>query len=162
MAVKPGPQDELKNDGRPDISQTKYGGQKRWVKRYRTEVAASMSSILSTFVAVSTLPSPLLLYHTSVVLTLPSFLWTQSRPVCKPTSMIPSRTAFDTHTRRRDTGDFSEASRHLWRVSLLSVRYHSPYIRDRNTPTQNGSSGTSVSTPSYMSTHPAHIQIFPR
>ncbi|KAH7407575.1 mitochondrial carrier domain-containing protein [Cadophora sp. MPI-SDFR-AT-0126] len=51
MAVKPGPQDELRNNGRPDISQSRYGGQKKWVKRYRTEVAASMSSILSTFVA---------------------------------------------------------------------------------------------------------------
>ncbi|KAK0107287.1 hypothetical protein ONS95_003986 [Cadophora gregata] len=52
MAVKPGPRDELKNDGSPAaISQSKYGGQKKWVKRYRTEVAASMSSILSTFVA---------------------------------------------------------------------------------------------------------------
>lgn len=30
--------------------------QKRWVKRYRTEVAASASSVLSTFAAVS-LPS---------------------------------------------------------------------------------------------------------
>lgn len=31
---------------------------KRWTKRYRTEVAASSSSLLSTFVAVSPTASP--------------------------------------------------------------------------------------------------------
>jgi len=31
---------------------------KRWTKKYRTEVAASSSSLLSTFVAVSTQASP--------------------------------------------------------------------------------------------------------
>ncbi|KAG4429551.1 hypothetical protein IFR05_014960 [Cadophora sp. M221] len=53
MAVKPGPQDDTRNDGRPGgLSPPMYEGQqKKWVKRYRTELAASMSSILSTFVA---------------------------------------------------------------------------------------------------------------
>jgi len=31
---------------------------RRWTKRYRTEVAASSSSLLSTFVAVSLLATP--------------------------------------------------------------------------------------------------------
>lgn len=54
MAVKPGPQDDIKNDGRPGVLPPKYEGeQKKLVKRYRTELAASMSSVLSTFVAVS-------------------------------------------------------------------------------------------------------------
>lgn len=53
MAVKPGPHDDIQKDGKSDVSQSKYGGkQKIWVKRYRTEVAASLSSVLSTFVAV--------------------------------------------------------------------------------------------------------------
>ncbi|CZT06340.1 related to CARNITINE/ACYLCARNITINE TRANSLOCASE [Rhynchosporium graminicola] len=52
MAVKPGPQEDRQNDGGSATNQPIYEGlQKKWIKRYRTEVAASMSSIMSTFVA---------------------------------------------------------------------------------------------------------------
>jgi hypothetical protein len=54
---------------------------KRWTKRYRTEVAASSSSLLSTFVAVS-LPDEAL-YGPSQVLTAHSILWTLSRHAFK-------------------------------------------------------------------------------
>jgi hypothetical protein len=53
--------DIIKVDTRPrdltDVSRTVLRSEqaKRWTKRYRTEVAASSSSLLSTFVAVSLL-----------------------------------------------------------------------------------------------------------
>jgi hypothetical protein len=52
MPVPPDQNDDIQPDQLSDISQAKEGGQqKRWVKRYRTEVAASVSSVLSTFFA---------------------------------------------------------------------------------------------------------------
>ena len=43
---------------RPSVFQVPVTGErsKRWMKHYRTEIAASTSSVLSTFVAVSALP----------------------------------------------------------------------------------------------------------
>lgn len=52
MPVRPGQHDGIQPDNLGQIPQTKHGQQRRWVKRYRTEVAASLSSILSTFAAV--------------------------------------------------------------------------------------------------------------
>jgi hypothetical protein len=53
MPIKPGQQDGIKQDRSQIGSQAKGGGKpKRWLKRYRTEVAASTSSVLSTFFAV--------------------------------------------------------------------------------------------------------------
>ncbi|KAK6583281.1 hypothetical protein PZA11_004357 [Diplocarpon coronariae] len=52
MAVKPRSNGDVQEDSKADILQQKGGGrQKRWVKRYRTEIAASTSSVLSTFIA---------------------------------------------------------------------------------------------------------------
>lgn len=61
---------------------------KRWTKRYRTEVAASSSSLLSTFAAVR---HPVLQAITSTleVLIASSILWTRSRPACKRTPASP-------------------------------------------------------------------------
>jgi hypothetical protein len=51
MGIQPGQHDGSQQ--LPDGSQINpEGKQKRWAKRYRTEVAASISSILSTFAAV--------------------------------------------------------------------------------------------------------------
>lgn len=53
MPLKPGLSDGVRSDPKFSTPQSRYeGNQKRWIKRYRTEVAAGMSSILSTFAAV--------------------------------------------------------------------------------------------------------------
>lgn len=54
---------------------------KRWTKRYRTEVAASSSSLLSTFVAVSVHVGGS--YEHCTMLTVHSIHWTLSRHACK-------------------------------------------------------------------------------
>jgi len=51
MPVRSGPQDGIQEANLGQPPQTTHGQQRRWVKRYRTEVAASLSSILSTFAA---------------------------------------------------------------------------------------------------------------
>lgn len=61
---------------------------KRWTKRYRTEVAASSSSLLSTFAAVSQpIHGDLLL--SSEALTASSILSTRSKPACKRMPVFP-------------------------------------------------------------------------
>jgi len=52
MPVRPGQGEGIQQDNRANIPETNPYQQRRWVKRYRTEVAASLSSILSTFAAV--------------------------------------------------------------------------------------------------------------
>jgi len=52
MPLAPGLSDGVRQDSSFSTPQQRYeGNQKRWIKRYRTEVAAGMSSILSTFAA---------------------------------------------------------------------------------------------------------------
>ena len=52
MPVKPAQNDGIQQGQFPSNPPGRVGPQKRWVKRYRTEVAASLSSVLSTFAAV--------------------------------------------------------------------------------------------------------------
>lgn len=60
MAVKPGPHGDT-HDGRSKVSHSRLGSKQiHWMKRYRTELAASTSSVLSTFVAVRALIFPFL------------------------------------------------------------------------------------------------------
>jgi hypothetical protein len=55
MPPKSGQHNGIQQDESPEDPQSDRGGErKRFVKRYRTEVAASIGSILSTFTAVST------------------------------------------------------------------------------------------------------------
>jgi len=56
MAIEPRNQkDDTKGKRIPPVAQlTSKGQPKRWAKRYRTEIAASTSSVLSTFFAVRT------------------------------------------------------------------------------------------------------------
>lgn len=51
MPVRPGQRDGIQHDHLANIPEANPYQQRRWVKRYRTEVAASLSSILSTFAA---------------------------------------------------------------------------------------------------------------
>lgn len=53
MPVKPGQHDVINQQQLLLYPQERSKVQKRWLKRYRTEVAASVSSICSTFCAVS-------------------------------------------------------------------------------------------------------------
>lgn len=52
MPVRPGQRDGIQHDRLGHGPETSPYHHRRWVKRYRTEVAASLSSILSTFAAV--------------------------------------------------------------------------------------------------------------
>ena len=52
MPVKPVQNDGIQQGQFPSTSPGRMGPQRRWIKRYRTEVAASLSSVLSTFAAV--------------------------------------------------------------------------------------------------------------
>jgi hypothetical protein len=52
MPVKSGPHDGIQERKQPETSTLKpEGQQKKWAKRYRTEIAASSASVLSTFAA---------------------------------------------------------------------------------------------------------------
>lgn len=53
MPGKPGQSDGIQQDQLTNVSQAPKVKPKRWAKRYRTEIAASASSVLSTFFAVS-------------------------------------------------------------------------------------------------------------
>jgi hypothetical protein len=57
-----------REDTMADLSEESNAAkQKRWVKRYRTEVAASASSVLSTFAAVSLLSDGLSMTDLTVI-----------------------------------------------------------------------------------------------
>jgi len=52
MPVKSGPQDGIQERKQSEVSTLKpEGQQKKWAKRYRTEIAASSASVLSTSAA---------------------------------------------------------------------------------------------------------------
>jgi solute carrier family 25 (mitochondrial carnitine/acylcarnitine transporter), member 20/29 len=88
---------------RPSVFQVPVTGErsKRWMKHYRTEIAASTSSVLSTFVAVSALPGwrcghvPYL--QKADGSTIDSTLSTLSRHACKRKYYLALR---DSHTRK--------------------------------------------------------------
>ena len=100
---------------------------KRWTKRYRTEVAASSSSLLSTFVAVSypgnsrhTGPTP--------VLTAPSILSTLSRPVCRRMHITlhpNSRRSLTRHSYKFNS--FTDCVRHTYRTEGFHGFYRGTY-----------------------------------
>lgn len=71
MPVKPGQHDLINQKQLLLYTQERSKSQKRWVKRYRTEVAASVSSICSTFCAVRSAIIILTTSHSLILLQFP-------------------------------------------------------------------------------------------
>jgi len=130
---QPGQKDGIQREQLENPYSRKPSNQKIWPKRYRTEIAASASSLLSTFAAVSSNPS--CWYHN---LTHQSSLWTQLKHGCKPTNMTTSQIAFDTPIRLRSSRGSFGALQLLWQASLLCEQYPFLFTRSLNTHTRNG------------------------
>jgi len=86
---------------------------KRWEKQYRTEIAASFSSILSTFLAVR---DSLSFTTPSLYWQLLSFLLIPWRHECKRTNTITSQIVFDIRIKLRNTEGSFEALRLQWQA----------------------------------------------
>ena len=130
---KPGQQDGIQPEQLENPYLRKPSNQKIWPKRYRTEIAASASSLLSTFAAVGT---QTLCWYINLIHE--SSRWTQSKHGCRLIDTTTSRTAFDTLIRPRSSRVSFGALQLLWQASLLCEQYPFLFTRSLNTHTRNG------------------------
>lgn len=137
-SAQPGQQDGIQPDHLDDPYSRKPSNQKTWPKRYRTEIGASASSLLSTLVAVRLTPQQ----YFEAQLTCYSSRWILSRLACKPTDMMASWIAFNIPTKLRATRDSFVVSWLRWPVLHSSAQSHSRFTITRNTSTPSGCNAT--------------------